>query len=79
MDLQLTGKTALVTGSTAGIGFEIARRLVAEGADVVVCGRNQAKLDAAAAQVGARGVLADPATVEGADISRRPYPRWISW
>lgn len=66
MDLQLDGKTALVTGSTAGIGLEIARRLAAEGADVVICGRNQAKLDAVAADIGARGVLADPATVEGA-------------
>jgi NAD(P)-dependent dehydrogenase (short-subunit alcohol dehydrogenase family) len=66
MDLQLNGKTALVTGSTAGMGLEIARRLAAEGADVVICGRNQAKLDAAAGDVGARGVLADPATAEGA-------------
>ena len=66
MDLQLNGKTALVTGSTAGIGLEIARRLSTEGADVVICGRDQAKLDAAASDVGARGVLADPATAEGA-------------
>jgi NAD(P)-dependent dehydrogenase (short-subunit alcohol dehydrogenase family) len=66
MDLKLTGKTALVTGSTAGIGLEIARRLSAEGAEVVVCGRSQAKLDAAAREVGARGVLADPATEDGA-------------
>ncbi|KUM43645.1 SDR family NAD(P)-dependent oxidoreductase [Pseudomonas sp. EpS/L25] len=66
MDLQLENKTALVTGSTAGIGLEIARRLVAEGADVVICGRDQAKLDAAAAASGARAVLADPATAQGA-------------
>jgi NAD(P)-dependent dehydrogenase (short-subunit alcohol dehydrogenase family) len=66
MDLQLIGKTALVTGSTAGIGLEIARRLVTEGADVVICGRNQTKLDAASAEIGARCVLADPATADGA-------------
>ncbi|MEY9885091.1 SDR family NAD(P)-dependent oxidoreductase [Bradyrhizobium sp. USDA 329] len=66
MDLQLNGKTALVTGSTAGIGLEIAKRLVAEGADVVICGRNRQKLDAAAVESGARSVLADPATSEGA-------------
>jgi NAD(P)-dependent dehydrogenase (short-subunit alcohol dehydrogenase family) len=67
MDLQLDGKTALVTGSTAGIGLEIARRLAAEGADVVICGRSQAKLEAAAADIGARAVLADIATAEGAE------------
>lgn len=66
MDLQLNGKTALVTGSTAGIGLAIAKRLATEGAQVVICGRNRRKLDAAAAQAGAVGVLADPATAEGA-------------
>ncbi len=69
MDLNLGGKTALVTGSTAGIGLAIAERLAGEGAEVVIAGRNQAKLDAAAAQVGkagkVRAVLADPATADG--------------
>jgi NAD(P)-dependent dehydrogenase (short-subunit alcohol dehydrogenase family) len=74
MDLQLNGKTALVTGSTAGIGLEIARRLVLEGADVVICGRNQAKLDAAVADIGARGVLADPATDRGAGALAAAVP-----
>lgn len=45
MDLQLNDKTALVTGSTAGIGLEIARKLAGEGAKVTIAGRNQAKLD----------------------------------
>jgi NAD(P)-dependent dehydrogenase (short-subunit alcohol dehydrogenase family) len=68
MDLQLNGKTALVTGSTAGIGLEIARRLAHEGARVVICGRSQSKLDAAATGIGrnVRAVLADPATAAGA-------------
>lgn len=70
MDLQLTGKTTLVTGSTAGIGLAIAQRLAAEGAHVVISGRNQEKLDKAAATIGAQGsvraVLADPATAQGA-------------
>jgi NAD(P)-dependent dehydrogenase (short-subunit alcohol dehydrogenase family) len=68
MDLQLQGKTALVTGSTAGIGLEIARTLSQEGAAVILCGRSREKLDQAVAEIGgtARGVLADPATAEGA-------------
>jgi NAD(P)-dependent dehydrogenase (short-subunit alcohol dehydrogenase family) len=52
MDLQLKNKTALVTGATAGIGLEIARRLSVEGADVIICGRSQAKLDASVADIG---------------------------
>jgi len=70
MDLHLIGKTALVTGSTAGIGLAIAERLAQEGAETIICGRSQDKLDAAAeriAKVGkVRPVLADPGTAEGA-------------
>ena len=70
MDLQLRGKTALVTGSTAGIGFAIASRLAEEGATVTICGRDQAKLDAAAERIAAvgdvRAVCADAATAIGA-------------
>jgi NAD(P)-dependent dehydrogenase (short-subunit alcohol dehydrogenase family) len=39
MDLQLAGKRALITGSTAGIGFAIAKALAAEGAAIVINGR----------------------------------------
>ena len=42
MDLGLSGKACLVTGSTGGIGLETARLLVAEGARVVTCGRGDA-------------------------------------
>jgi NAD(P)-dependent dehydrogenase (short-subunit alcohol dehydrogenase family) len=44
MDLQLTGKLALVTGSTAGIGLAIAEALAAEGARVIVNGRTEARV-----------------------------------
>lgn len=79
MDLNLGGKTALVTGSTAGIGLAIAERLAAEGVAVTITGRNRAKLDAAAKIVGASGtvraVLADPATAEGAATLIAAVPR----
>jgi NAD(P)-dependent dehydrogenase (short-subunit alcohol dehydrogenase family) len=47
MDLQLQGKSALVSGSTAGIGRAIAERLAREGARVVVNGRSQERVSAA--------------------------------
>jgi NAD(P)-dependent dehydrogenase (short-subunit alcohol dehydrogenase family) len=47
MDLQIEGKTAIVTGSTAGIGLAIAQLLAAEGASVVVNGRTGKRVDAA--------------------------------
>ena len=47
MDLKLLGKSAIVTGSTAGIGLAIAKRLADEGVSVTITGRSQAKLDAA--------------------------------
>lgn len=51
MDLQLTGKRALVTGSTAGIGFAIAAALAREGAEVIVNGRTPRGVDEAIAQM----------------------------
>src|SRR6266566_2467531 len=45
MDLQLKGKLALVTGSTAGIGLAIATTLAREGAGVIVNGRSRASVD----------------------------------
>jgi NAD(P)-dependent dehydrogenase (short-subunit alcohol dehydrogenase family) len=47
MDLKLAGKTALVTGSTAGIGYAIAEVLAAEGAAVIINGRTEARVEAA--------------------------------
>jgi NAD(P)-dependent dehydrogenase (short-subunit alcohol dehydrogenase family) len=51
MDLQLADKLALVSGSTAGIGYSIAETLAAEGARVIVNGRTQAGVDAALAAI----------------------------
>jgi NAD(P)-dependent dehydrogenase (short-subunit alcohol dehydrogenase family) len=45
MDLKLEGKTAFVSGSTAGIGYAIAKRLLLEDASVVINGRTQESVD----------------------------------
>lgn len=64
MKIDLTGKTALVTGSTDGIGFAAARALAEAGAQVIVNGRRQTRVDDAAKRIGmgARGIAADLAT-----------------
>lgn len=67
MDLKLKGKTAIVTGGTAGIGLAIVRALVAEGVEVAVPGRTQKKLDEAFDREGfnVKKIVADAGTAEG--------------
>jgi NAD(P)-dependent dehydrogenase (short-subunit alcohol dehydrogenase family) len=73
MRIDLDGRKALVTGSTAGIGHGIAVGLAAAGAEVVVNGRSQERVDSAVASVGeaadaagrVHGVAADVGTAEG--------------
>lgn len=69
MDLELNGKTALVTGSTAGIGLAIARELAAEGAKTCIVGRSQEKVDSAQAEIegDVRGLVADLGSASGAE------------
>jgi 3-oxoacyl-[acyl-carrier protein] reductase len=68
MDLQLTGRRALVTGSSSGLGEAIALLLAQEGADVVVHGRDEVRTRAVAEKVGAKAVaVGDLATDHGAD------------
>ncbi len=55
MDLQLRGKRALVTGSTAGIGFAAAAGLYREGASVVVNGRTQERVEEAVGKIRGTG------------------------
>src|SRR5690349_13493841 len=52
MDLGLTGKVAIVTGSSRGLGFACARALVEEGCLVTICARGKDRLDAAARELG---------------------------
>src|SRR5438874_1999482 len=75
MDLQLTNKKALVTGSTAGIGLAIASLLAEEGAAVVVSGRSQERVDAAIESIrqavknaDISGVVADLGTIKGVEL-----------
>ena len=71
MDLKLRGKRALVTGSTAGIGFAIAQELARERAEVIVNGRTEQKVAEAvqriSSEVGSRaiGIAADLSSAEG--------------
>jgi NAD(P)-dependent dehydrogenase (short-subunit alcohol dehydrogenase family) len=74
VDLKLTEKVALVTGSTAGIGLAIARSFAAEGAHVYVNGRTQERVDAAIAAIRSHvpsakveGIVADFSSVAGAE------------
>jgi len=63
---ELLGQTVVLIGGSAGIGLETARRARAEGADVVLTGRNPERLERAAEEVAARrspsGALSNPRT-----------------
>jgi NAD(P)-dependent dehydrogenase (short-subunit alcohol dehydrogenase family) len=76
MNLQLENRTALVTGSTKGIGFAIARALAAEGASVIVNGRSEESAQGAAKKIGgkARGVVADVSTAAGCAALLKAVP-----
>jgi NAD(P)-dependent dehydrogenase (short-subunit alcohol dehydrogenase family) len=75
MDLQLDGKRALATGSTAGIGFAIAAALAGERCREILNGRTQARVDAALAKLpGAVGLTADLGTSGGVAEAIRRFP-----
>jgi len=82
MDLQLSGKVAFVSGSTAGIGLAIANRMAHEGADVVINGRTEERVRVALAQikkdarnVDVRGIAADLGDAAGCAEAVRQLPR----
>jgi NAD(P)-dependent dehydrogenase (short-subunit alcohol dehydrogenase family) len=80
MHIDLSGKTAIVTGSTEGIGFAAAEGLARAGATVVVNGRTQGKVDVAVTRIAAsvpsasvRGFAADLSTAQGCDALRYAF------
>src|SRR5260370_9589939 len=81
MNLDLKQKTAVVSGSTAGIGFAIAAALAAEGAQVVINGRTEARVNSAMEQIAKRftgaqlrGVAADLGTLTGVELFLKQVP-----
>jgi NAD(P)-dependent dehydrogenase (short-subunit alcohol dehydrogenase family) len=81
MNLLLDGRRAVVTGSTAGIGFAIAEALAKEGASVVVNGRTERrvseaieKLQATGARGDVKGIAADVGTAQGTEELTRHFP-----
>jgi hypothetical protein len=83
MDLQLKGKSALISGSTAGIGYAIAESLAREGCRVIVNGRTQKRVDTALAQLAsalgsaaaAVGFAADLGTGDGVAKTVARFPQ----
>ncbi len=76
MDLKLAGKTALVTGSTAGIGFAIAAGLAQEGASVIINGRTQSRVEEAVKKLKGKvfGLALDLGTADGTRKAIEKYP-----
>jgi 3-oxoacyl-[acyl-carrier protein] reductase len=65
MDLGIGGKVALVTGASQGIGRAIAAELVREGARVAISSRSEERVEAAASEIGASGLVHDSADLDG--------------
>ena len=79
MDLGLKNKVAVVTGGTLGIGLATALVLAREGAQVVVCGRSQQKLDDAVAKAAAEGLTLYGQTADVTDeTSFDAFAQWVA-
>ena len=71
--MRLKNKTALITGGNSGIGLETARLFIAEGAKVIITGRNRQTLDAAAKELGPNAIalVADATDVAATEAAIR--------
>src|SRR5258707_14677455 len=76
MDLQLHGKQALISGSTAGIGYAIAESLAREGCRVIINGRTQKRVDEALVKLAGDtvGFAADLGTSDGVAKTVARFP-----
>jgi len=66
VDLEIAGRRAAVAAGSAGLGLAVARSLAAEGVAVAICGRDAARVQAAASADGLVGIVADVSTPDGA-------------
>jgi 3-oxoacyl-[acyl-carrier protein] reductase len=76
MDLGLSGKKAVITGATRGIGRAIANLLADEGVNLAICSRNQEEVDAAVSELSVSGITVIGSAVDVAD--KDSYQAWIS-
>jgi len=72
--MELKDATILITGGTLGIGYETARLLIDSGARVAITGRDSGRVESAAKELGALGIVADVARIEDVD---RTYDRFL--
>ena len=78
MDLDLSGKLALVTGSTRGIGLAAAKGLAGMGADVIVNGRERSAVFDAITQITRIAPKAKPGEILAQLDQRAPETRWVA-
>jgi 3-oxoacyl-[acyl-carrier protein] reductase len=69
MQKTLAGKQAIITGANQGLGLEIARKFVSAGADVMLCARNEARLDDACAELKLMAASNQKIVTQAADVS----------
>jgi NAD(P)-dependent dehydrogenase (short-subunit alcohol dehydrogenase family) len=70
--VKLAGRTAIVTGASAGLGYAIARAFITDGANVVICGRNAGSLQPAHASLSALALPSQQVRMQECDVASEP-------